>query len=149
MRLYEIANEYQRILYEIDICEDDNQKDNLQRELDHLDPQGEEKIINIAGHIRNIEEEAESVRRAVKEMETRARRLEKDSEKWKAYISENAEKLAIKFPLQCPYYKITTRKNAPSLEIMDREKLLFGYSKVKEEIILDNAAIKSDLLSGK
>jgi hypothetical protein len=151
MRLYEITTECQKLLDQIDLCEDDEERSNLQNEFNHFEMQGREKIIAIAGHIRNLQEESDAIRRAVSNMEKRARRTEAQQEFWKNYVFENAELLGLTFPIKSPLYTISTRKNPPKLEIVNQEALMFDYSKVKviEQITLDNERIKSDLLSGK
>lgn len=149
MRLYAIASEYKQILDQMDLCETEEERELLKVELDHLDCQGEAKILAFGGHIRNLETEATAIRAAVKEMESRARRIENQIERWKEYIRTNAETLNLQFPIKNEYYQISTRKAQPKLEKFDEEKLSFHYGKIKEEIVLDNEAIKADLLAGK
>jgi len=150
MRLYEISTEYQKLFDQLDACETDEERAQVQAQIDHLDVQAEDKILAVAGHVRNIETQAEAIRAAVKEMEKRARRYEKIAEDWKNYIRFHADSMTIQFPVINAYLQVTKRKGQAKLNITDKEKLVFDYGKIvlTEDVVIDNEAVKNDLLNG-
>ena len=140
--LYEIANEYQSILYEIADSEEvtEEQTDLLAQYEDDI----KNKIINVAAFIKNLESEHEAIEKAVDNMVDRSIKISKKVDRLKDYLKSNMELCNI-YKVKSPYFDIKIKHNPYSVKI-ENEDLI--PSKYIEEITakkIDKTIIARDL----
>lgn len=143
--LYEISNDYQRVLDSfldkeiIDISDE--------TELDKLNDDIEKKAINVASYIRNIEIESAAIDDAIKKMKERKERLDRKVEFLKDYLKYNLEKCDKK-EVKSPFFDIKVKQNPPKVLVIDESLIPEMYFKVittrKIDLSMLSKALKND-----
>jgi hypothetical protein len=78
----------------------------------------EEKAVNVACFIRNLEASAESIKQAEKEMAERRKTIEAKAEQIKRYLFDSMKRSEIG-KIESPYFTLSIAKNPPSVKIDD------------------------------
>jgi hypothetical protein len=143
LRLYQISNEYERA---IDTLLESEEKD--ESKIEELKDIFDQKCINVAKYIKNLEAEYEAIKNAIDGMQTRAKKIGTSAETLTAYLKFNMEKTGLLDPIKCPEFAISLRNNPPSL-VIDNDSLIPDmYVVTKEVKSFDKNAIKKDILDG-
>jgi len=142
-KLYEISNEYERA---IDALVDDEKVDLSQ--IEELKDVFDNKCINVAKYIKNLEIEQEAINNVIKNMSLREKRLLTQIDSLTTYLKFNIEKTGLIDPIKCPEFVIKLRNNPPSLVIDDESLIPDLYIITKEVKNFDKNAIKKDILDG-
>lgn len=140
--LYEISNEYALFVQEALECEELT-GEQLQK-LEELQDSIENKAINTAAFIKNLEVEKNAIDEARKKMEERANKIDTKINYLKSYLKYNLEKNNIN-KVTSAYYDITIRKNPSSVNIMEPEKIPEKYLKIVTTQRIDKTLIAQDL----
>ncbi len=140
--LYEIANEYKSLLNELMESEDITAE-----QLQLLDQQAcnvEQKVVNVAAFIKNLEVEKEAINKAIDEMERRHNKVSKKLDQLKDYLKQNMEMCNLK-EVKSPYFDVKVKENPPSVTIKDESLVPKEY--IKEIIVhkIDKTAISEKL----
>lgn len=144
--LYQLTDKYLQVLDNIDEYEDDNI---FQTALDSLTGELENKAVNVAMYIRNIESTAEAIKQAELQMENRRKLLESKIDRIKQYLLDNMQKTGIQ-KIECPYFKIAIRQNPESLIVDPLAQIPDEYYKQPPPPakVLDKATLKKDIQQG-
>ena len=142
-KLYEISNEYERA---IDALLNDEAGD--LSKIDELKDIFDNKCINVAKYIKNLETEQQAVNDCIKKMCEREKKLAVRIESLTTYLKFNMEKTGLIDPIKCPEFSIKFRNNPPSLVIEDESLIPDLYIITKEVKSIYKNAIKKDILDG-
>lgn len=145
--LYQIATEYRIALNESFVDDELAMLDQVNK-LNSLNDDIENKAVNIAAYIKNLEIESENVKAAIKEMQERAKRLENRAENLSNYLKLNLESCGVLEVRKSPHFLIKIKTNPPSVVIEDENLISDEYKKVKHVITIDKTAIKKDMANG-
>lgn len=147
LSLYQLSTDY---LYALDFLTDPENEVDSQTIADTLESLGlEDKAINVAKFLRNMEATAEAIKAAETEMAKRRKTLESRVMWLKGYIKQNMEQTGIT-KIECPYFKLSIAKNPASLDLFDEAAIPSEYKSTETVVIehIDKAAIKAALSSG-
>lgn len=142
-KLYEISNEYERA---IDALLDEETGDVLK--IDELKDIFDNKCINVAKYIKNLEAEQEGIVIAKNSMTMREKKLSAKIDSLSTYLKFNMERTGLLDPIKCPEFIIKLRNNPPSLVIDDENLIPDLYIITKEVKTFDKIAIKKDIQDG-
>lgn len=142
--LYKLNENYEQTLNKI-LFNDLENEDDLIEELAKLEIVIEEKAENTAIVLKELEAQINKF----KEEETRLSKRRKTLENNVKFLKSNLEDTMIlqdKKKFKTEHFSFNLQKNAPSVKILDEEKALNNYKKIKEEI--DKQKLKEDLKNG-
>lgn len=118
--LYELAAEYRSISEQLHEADYDEQT--IADTLEGVAGSLEEKAVNIAKFVKNLESSAKARREAADEMLSRAKVEENKSNSLKQYLKSNLEQ-AGKLKIDSPWFVISIKKSPASVKI-DNESLI-------------------------
>jgi hypothetical protein len=118
--------------------------------LEGLGGEIEDKAINVAKFIRNMETTANAIKKAEVDMAKRRKSLETRMQWLEDYLKSSMEATGIT-KIECPYFKLSIAKNPPSLDLFDSQAVPSKYKHIETVTTehIDKAAIKAALSSGK
>ncbi len=137
--LYEIAARYEQAL--IKLTDADLPEEVVQDTLEGIEGEIEEKAVNVAKFIGNLESQAKQIDEAVKAMKARQTSLKNRSARIKTYLHDNMEKSGIT-AISCPYFDIKIKKNPPSVIIEDEALIPSEFTDTKTVVTINKTAIK-------
>ena len=117
--------------------------------LEGLAGELEDKAVNVAKFIRNMEATVEAIKAAEVEMAKRRKALENRVAWLKGYLKSSMEVTGIS-KIECPYFRLSIAKNPAALDMFD-ESLIpaeYKYTETVTTEFIDKAAIKADLAKG-
>lgn len=136
--LYEISNDYFRLLDNAET--DETIRDALDDTLEGIEYEFDEKAVNIAKYIKNLQAEMNAVKEAEDSMKRRRAVLTKKIDWLKEYTKKHMERLD-KNKISCPEFVMRIRKNPPSV-IIDNENLIPDEFKKESMLVnIDKKAI--------
>lgn len=115
--------------------------------LDALSGELEDKAINVAKFLRNMETMAEAIKNAETDMAKRRKALESRVKWLKDYLKGNMEHTGIS-KIECPYFKLSIQNNPSAVNILNEDVIPEQF---KEAVItwkIDKTAIKDTLKKG-
>jgi Siphovirus Gp157 len=117
--------------------------------LEGLSGELEDKAINVAKFIRNMETTANAIKKAEVEMAKRRKSLETRVQWLEDYLKSSMEATGIT-KIECPYFKLSIAKNPPALELFDSQAVPDQYKHIETVTTeqIDRAAIKAALNAG-
>ncbi len=117
--------------------------------LEGLTGELEDKAINVAKFIRNMETTANAIKKAEVEMAKRRKALETRVQWLESYLKSSMEATGIT-KIECPYFKLSIAKNPPALDLFDSQAVPGEYKHIETVTTehIDKAAIKAALSSG-
>lgn len=139
--LYQIASRYKKAylaLADLDVPEEA-----IKDTLEALEGEVEEKVINVAKFIGNIEAQAQQIDDAIKSMQVRKKALQTKSDRIKHYLKDNMEKTGIT-DISCPFFDVKLKRNPPLVVIIDEKKIPEKYKTKKTSTSINKAEIKKD-----
>jgi hypothetical protein len=122
--LYILSGEYLAIANKL--SDSDMPPEVIADTLESLSGELEEKAVNVALFVRNLEATAESIKAAEKQMADRRKSLESKAESIRRYLKDNMQRTGIS-KIECPYFALTIKKNPPSVVIDDASLLPVDY----------------------
>ncbi len=166
--LYDLSSDYLSALDLFTDPEQDLPVEVVNDTLEGLEDQIQEKSINVAKVLRNMEETAKSIKTAETQMATRRRAIENRVQWLKDYLKANMEATGIQ-KIECPWFRLAIQKNPASAAIADEKQLpdqyvtvelalpLQSYHQFKDRLgehdvklfRVDKNALKLDLKAGK
>ena len=145
MKLYEISNEFQKVVDLIEKC--DEMSPELIEQLNAVSEDASAKVINVAAYIKNLEVEAESMQTYLNNMRARQDKVEKRIESLKDYLRYNMDLLKLQ-KVESPEFDVQLRANQYSLDLFDQALVPKEYIRVKETVTISRADIIKDLKVG-
>jgi ABC-type proline/glycine betaine transport system substrate-binding protein len=147
LSLYQLSSNYLQALDFLTDPEADLPAEVINDTLEALGGELEDKAVNVAKFLRNMEAAAMAIKAAEESMEKRRKALENRVKWMKAYLKENMERTGIS-KIECPYFKLSIQKNPAAVNILDKTIIPADF---KEQIIswkIDKTAIKEALKNG-
>ncbi|MBE0469967.1 MAG: siphovirus Gp157 family protein [Methyloprofundus sp.] len=147
LSLYQISANY---LEALDVLTDPEMDLPIEAVTDTLEGLGgelEDKAINVAKFLRNIEAAAKAIKEAEVEMAKRRRSLENRVTWMKDYLKGSMEHTGIT-KIECPYFKLSLMKNPGTVNITDENAIPDQF---KEQVIswkINKTAIKDVIKAG-
>lgn len=143
--LYVLAGEYRAI--EQKLIDTDMDAQTIADTLQGVAGELEEKAINVAMFVRNLESSADQIDQAIKQMQERKKAMESKAESIKKYLLENMQRTGIT-KIESPYFAVQLKKNPPSV-IIDNENDINDKFKVTKTVTsIDKESIKLAIKSG-
>jgi hypothetical protein len=146
MKLYEITNELQHVFD--NIGEDGELTQDMMDNLDELQQDFEQKAVNVAAYIKNLEAEELAIGEAIKDMATRKTRLTKQVQGLTDYLQFNLQKLSINEIKTSPYFKIRLKQCPPSVDVFDEKQIPDEYWREKVTTSIDKIRLKEVMSEG-
>lgn len=147
LSLYQLSGNYLEALDFLTDPEADLPAEVINDTLEALGGELEDKAINVAKFLRNMETAAEAIKAAEADMARRRKTLESRVKWLKDYLKGNMEDCGIS-KIECPYFKIAIQKNPAAVNIMDESAIPGQF---KEQVItwkIDKTAIKDAIKAG-
>lgn len=86
----------------------------------------EEKCVNVALFVRNLEASAEAIKVARQQMDERRKAIESKADAVRKYLKDNMQRCGIS-KIESPYFALTLKKNPPAVIIDDAEAIPSDY----------------------
>lgn len=147
LSLYQLSGSYLQALDFLTDPETDLPAEVINDTLEALGGELEDKAVNVAKFLRNMEAMAEAIKAAEESMEKRRKALEARVKWMKAYLKGNMERTGIN-KIECPYFKLSIQKNPAAVNVINEDVIPEQF---KEQVItwkLDKTAIKKAIESG-
>ena len=155
MRLYEISNEYTRLIEDEELSNEE-----LCRKLEAIDNQFDEKIDNVACLMKSLKIDIEGIDNEIKSLQSRKKALQNKLDWFKSYVLENMEYVGKK-KVSTPRNVISIRNAQTSVKIIDegrvfkeqdgqfkRIKIIEEIDKVALKIALEEASVTGEVIEG-
>lgn len=147
LNLYEISNNYLQALDFLTDPELDLPIEAINDTLEGLSGELEDKAVNVAKFLRNMESTAKAIKEAEAEMAKRRKTLEGRVKWLRDYLKINMEACGIS-KIECPFFKLAIQKNPDAVNITDEEAIPAQF---KEQVItwkISKTAIKDAIKKG-
>ncbi|CAA9889093.1 conserved hypothetical protein [Candidatus Methylobacter favarea] len=148
LSLYDLSSHYLSALDTLTDPEMDLPAEVINDTLEALTGEIEDKAVNVAKFMRNMETTALAIKEAEAAMAKRRKALENRVSWMKAYLKENMEKSGIT-KIECPYFKLSLQANPSAVTVLDEAAIPAEF---KEPVIswkIDKTAIKEAIKLGK
>lgn len=145
MRLYEISNEFAKIVDLIENC--DEMTPELIEMLNTVSSDASAKVLNIGAVIKNLESESESMEKYIQDMMYRQKKTDRKVGSLKDYLRYHMDTLKLK-KVESPEFDVQIRENQYALDLFDQALVPKEYIRVKESITISRADIIKDLKVG-
>lgn len=145
LRLYEVADNYLSALNDLAEIED-LPPEAIADTLEALQGEFEDKALNVARYIRNLEAEAFAIEDAKKRMEARARAAANQAARLKAYLKGELERTGLK--IKAPDLALRIQNNPPSVVVEDERALPEAFKMTETTVRLLRAEIARALKAG-
>lgn len=145
--LYLLTAEYKAVEAKLETMDLDAQT--IADTLESVSGDFEEKAINVAMFIRNLEASAAAIKQAESDMSDRRKAQEKKAQVMKEYLKDNMQACG-KIKIESPYFALTIKKNPSAVVIDDAGAIpseLYTYP-VAPEPFPDKKAIAEAIKSG-
>jgi len=145
LKLYELSNEY------LDALEDLAELEDLPPEvitdtLDGLYGAWEDKALNVARYVRNLEAEASAIEEAKRRMDARAKAAARQAARLKAYLKAELQRTGLK--PKAADIAVRLQNNPPSVVVDDETLIPDGYRRTEEVTTLLKGEIGAALKGG-
>jgi hypothetical protein len=107
----------------------------------------EDKAINLAKFLRNLEATAEAIKEAEADMAKRRKAFENRVKWLKSYLKDSMENTGIT-KIECPFFKLSILKNPVSVEVFDENLIPEQFKEPVTTWKIDKNAIKEALKNG-
>lgn len=147
LALYEISNQYLADLNKLNDLDLDEQT--FLDTLEGLSGELEQKAINVAMYIKNLEVSADAIKQAEKSMADRRKAIENKNDKIRKYLLENMLKTGIT-KIECPHFVLSVRKNPAAVEVLMQDAIPDEYFDIPEPPppTLNKKRLAEDLKAG-
>ena len=147
LSLYELSSNYLHALDALTDPEADIPMEAVTDTLEGLEGELQEKTVNVAKFMKNMEATAEAIKEAKIQMARRRKAIEGRVKWLKDYLKDNMEACGIT-KIESPWFRLAIQKNPAAVSIVDEEAV---PDKFKEEILtvkIDKTEIKNALKGG-
>lgn len=136
LNLFQLNKRCHELLSELYDSETGEVNELVQKQLDDLYPNVEQKLISITHYLKKIEAEKRELDNFIEEVKKRKKSYEDEIEKWKSRIEESMKINGIS-EIRCPYFSMRIKKNRYSTDIYDIRQIPSEFLKVKTVVITD------------
>jgi hypothetical protein len=147
LSLYQLSENYRQALDFLTDPEMDLPMEAINDTLEALGGELEDKAINVAKFLRNMEATADAIKAAEADMAKRRKALENRVQWLKSYIKGNMETCGIS-QIECPYFKLSVQKNPPAVNILDENAVPAEFKEQVTSWKIDKTAIKDAIKAG-
>ena len=147
MTLYVISQDY---LQALDLFTDPEADIPLEAAMDTLEGiegQLQEKVVNVAKFMQNLDASAKAIKQAEQQMARRRKAIENRAQWIRDYLKNNMEAAGIS-KIESPWFRLAVQKNPEAVEIMDESKLPDNFKSEVVVVKIDKAALKQVLRDG-
>jgi hypothetical protein len=147
LTLYSLSANYLQALDFLTDPEADLPAEAVNDTLEALAGELEDKAVNVAKFLRNMETMADAIKAAEADMAKRRKALESRVQWLKAYLKNNMEHSGIT-TIECPYFKLSVQSNPAAVNILNEAAIPAQF---KEQVVswkIDKTAIKKAILAG-
>lgn len=147
LTLYEISQDY---LQALDIFTDPEADIPLEAAMDTLEGiegQLQDKAVNVAKFLQNLDATAKSIKEAEQQMARRRKAMENRARWIKDYLKSNMEAAGIT-KIESPWFNLGIQKNPESVAISDETVIPEDYKTEVITVKIDKTAIKQALKDG-
>lgn len=149
--LYELSEKKLSALQIIDDMIGDGCSDAEMQEayalLNQLDENFNEKAVNVAMYLRNLEAEASAIDEARKAMETRSKAITAKAGRLRNYLLSEMQRTETK-QVKCPYFVLSLRKTPASVKIAPDAVIPLAFYNVPPPPTPDKRALKDAIEKG-
>ncbi|NVZ09764.1 siphovirus Gp157 family protein [Allochromatium humboldtianum] len=146
LKLYELSAEYLDALEALAELED-LPPEVIADTLEGLAGAWEDKALNVARYVRNLEAEAAAIEEARKRMDARAKATANQAARLKAYLKAELERTGLK--PKAPDLALRLQSNPPSVVVDDETRIPNAYRRTETVTTLLKADISAALKAGK
>ena len=147
LSLYDLSTNYLQALDFLTDPEMDLPIEAVNDTLEALGGELEDKAINVAKFLRNMEAMAEAIKNAETDMAKRRKALENRVQWLKEYLKGSMEHTGIT-KIECPYFKLSIQNNPPAVNIFDEDAIPLEFKVQVVSWKTDKTAIKKAIQSG-
>jgi hypothetical protein len=147
LSLYQISGNYLQAMDFLTDPDNDLPRDAIVDTLAALGGELEDKAINVAKFLRNMEAVAEAIKAAEADMSKRRKALENRAQWLKDYLKTNMEYSGIT-KIECPYFKLAIQKNPVTVNVYDEEAIPQQFKVAVTNWKIDKAAVKAAISNG-
>jgi len=147
LSLYELSGNYLHALDALTDPEADIPLEVVTDTLEGIEGELQEKAVNVAKFMKNMEATAEAIKEAEGQMARRRKAIENRVKWLKDYLKSNMEACGIS-KIESPWFRLAIQKNPAAVNIVDEDTLPDEF---KEEIVtvkIDKTGIKNALKAG-
>jgi hypothetical protein len=146
MQLFKITQEFENVFNEVD--ENGEMSPEMLEHLDALQEDFENKAVNVATYIKNLEAEEAAIAQAMEDMKTRKTRLSKQAASLSDYLQHHMQRLSIKEIKTCPYFKIRIKQCPASVDVLSEDDIPAEFWREKVTTTIDKMRLKEVLSEG-
>lgn len=146
LKLYELSAEYLDALEALAELED-LPPEVIADTLEGLAGAWEDKALNVARYVRNLEAEAAAIEEARKRMDARAKATANQAARLRAYLKAELERTGLK--PKAPDLALRLQSNPPSVVVDDETRIPKTYRRTETVTTLLKAEISAALKAGK
>lgn len=139
--LYEIAETHNQALLALAEL-DDVPEEVINDTLEGLQGSFEAKAISVASFFMNVDADIQAMKDAEKRIADRRKAKESQVKRLKDYLLSNMDRTGINV-IECPYFKVSIRNNAESVNIVDESLIPEMFMRVTVTRSPDKTLIKS------
>jgi hypothetical protein len=147
LTLYQLSANYLEALDALTDPEADLPAEVVNGTLEALSGELEDKAINVAKFLRNMEATAEAIKSAEADMNKRRRILESRAKWLKDYLKGNMEHTGIS-TIECPYFKLSIQDNPSAIHIVDEDAIPDQFKEPVTTWRINKAAIRDAIKAG-
>ncbi|EIC29446.1 siphovirus Gp157 family protein [Methylomicrobium album] len=147
LTLYQLSAHYVQALDALTDPDAELPAEAISDTLEALAGELEEKAVNVAKFLRNMETTAEAIKVAEANMAKRRKTLENRVQWLKGYLKSNMEHSGMT-EIECPYFRVTIRSNPPAVEILDEDSVPAEFKEPVVNWKVDKTAIRKALQAG-
>ena len=145
LKLYEISDNYLAALEGIAEIED-LPPEAVADTLDALQGEFEDKALNVARYVRNLEAEASAIEEAKRRMDARAKATARQAGRLKDYLKRELERTGLE--IKAPDLALRTRNNPPSVVVDDESRIPEAFKRTETVTKLLKAELGKVLKAG-
>lgn len=147
LSLYQLSHEYLNALDFLTDADNAIEPQVIHDTLEALEGELQEKVVNVAKFIRNLETTTEAIKAAETDMAKRRKTLEQRVTWLKGYLKSNMETTGIN-KIECPYFKLSIAKNPASVDVLDETQIPESFKRIETVVNVDKNAIKAAINAG-
>ncbi len=147
LTLYEINQDYMQALDMFTDPEADIPLEAAMDTLDGIEGQLQDKAVNVAKFMQNLDATAKAIKEAEQKMAKRRKAIENRAQWFKDYLKQNMQAAGIT-KIESPWFNLAIQKNPEAVEITNEELLPDDFKTEVVTMKIDKAAIKQVIKDG-
>jgi hypothetical protein len=148
LALYELSNQYLQALDALTDPEADIPMQAVTDTLEGIEGQLQDKAVNVAKFLRNLEAFAEAIKAAEEQMARRRKALESRASWLRDYLKTNMEACGIT-KIESPWFCLSIQKNPAAVDILDEVAIPEEFKQEVVTVKIDKDGIKEAINAGR